>query len=71
MDETVPLTDSKYPYQLSYNYRPNNAITILIRDDQFVKFDSLDRYLQNPQLPDTIILTIEGEGIKSGIIKVW
>lgn len=70
-EQTILLTESEFPYQLSYNYRPNKEITILMRDDQFKKFDSLGWALTNPQLPDTIILKIGGEGIKSGIIKVW
>lgn len=70
-NETVLIPDSKFPFQLSYNYRPNETITILMQDDQFKKFDSSGWCLRSPQLPDTVLLKIGGEGVKSGIIKVW
>lgn len=72
--ETVPLETTNYPYQLSFNSRPRQEITITIREDQLEKFDSSNAvwgYLKQPVLPDTVILEIRGENIQSGIIKVW
>lgn len=73
-EETIPITGSQFPFQLSFNSRPTKQLNILIRDDQLTKFDSSDAswgYLKEPALHDTIILIIGGENIKSGIIKVW
>ena len=72
--ETILIEATKFPYRLSFNSRPNNAIGIFIRPDQLEKFDSSNAvwgFLKYPKLPDTIILEIRGEGIKSGLIKVW
>lgn len=72
--ETVSLLNSSFPYQLGFNYRPNLATTVTIREDQLQKFDSANAswgYLKKPELPDTIILNINGENIHSGLIKVW
>lgn len=72
--ETRPLENSAYPYQLSFNYRPDTILTVSIRNDQLIKFDSFNTswgYLKEPTLPDTIILTINGENIQPGIVKVW
>lgn len=72
--ETVPIAGSQFPYQLSFNYRPIQQIGVTIRKDQLSKFDSSNAvwgYLKLPMLPDTIILDIKGENIKSGLIKVW
>ena len=73
-EDTRELTNSKYPYQLSFDSRPTEAITILIRPGDLKKFDSANLtrgYLIYPNLKDTIVLEIHGENIKSGIIKVW
>lgn len=73
-DETVPLKNTDFPYQLGFNNRPSNEIFISIRKDQLIKFDSANAcwgYLKQPQLKDTIILIIDGENIHSGIVKVW
>ena len=70
-EETIPIDGSNFPYQLSYNNRLNDSIGILMRQDQYHKFDSSIRYLRSPNLPDTIIFKIEGKGVVSGIIKVW
>ncbi|MEJ7740171.1 MAG: hypothetical protein WKF97_22345 [Chitinophagaceae bacterium] len=72
--ETRQLTNSQYPYQLSFNYRPTQDITILIRPGELNKFDSANNswgYLKSPYLKDTIILDIGGENISPGLIKVW
>ncbi|MBZ5858557.1 hypothetical protein [Flavihumibacter profundi] len=72
--ETIPLKNSNYPYQLRFNYRPSNEITILIREDELIKFDSANAswgYLKHPEITDTIILIIRGENVHSGNIKVW
>ena len=68
-EETVLVKDSNFPFQMSFPYRPTKAIGILISIDQLTKFDSSGFSLQNPQLPDTIMLKIEGSN--TGIIKVW
>jgi hypothetical protein len=73
-DETRDLGNSAYPYQLTFNYRPDSITTVLIRKDQLIKFDSADAvwgYLKKPELPDTIILTVYRENSDSAIIKVW
>lgn len=72
--ETRELVNSQYPYQLSFNYRPTEKITILIKPEELKKFDSANNswgYLKSPYLSDTIILDIGGENIRSGLIKVW
>ena len=72
--ETRDLGNSDYPYQLSFNYRPDTITTVLIREDQLIKFDSANvvwGYLKKPVLPDTIILTVHREKSKPAIIKVW
>ena len=78
-EETLPLLNTKYPYNLSFQDRPNNDITIFIRKDQLSKFDSSNYswgYLKFPHLKDTIILDVSGEHVNSGVkitgtIKVW
>ncbi len=72
--ETVPLENTDYPYQLSFNSTPKPGFGIFIRKDQLQKFDSSNAswgYLKHPFLPDTITLDIMGENVKSGLIKVW
>ena len=72
--ETILMEGTKYPFSLSFNSGPTQAIGVFIRRDQLSKFDSSNSvwgYLKNPYLTDTVILEIRGEGIKSGIIKVW
>lgn len=69
--ETILLTTSEFPYQLSYNYRPTKEITLLILEGQSYKFDSANRYLKKPILSDTILLMIGGKNNTSGVIKVW
>jgi hypothetical protein len=68
------LTNSKYPYQLSFNFHPRPNITVFIKSDNLVKFDSSNSswgYLKYPFLKDTIELEIHEEGTKSGKIDVW
>ncbi|MGI8637936.1 MAG: hypothetical protein ACR2KZ_21265, partial [Segetibacter sp.] len=72
--ETQSLTKNNFPYQLSFNYKPNQNLTIFIRESELNKFDSSNAnwgYLKKPELSDTIILGIGGENVKSGLIKVW
>lgn len=72
--ETVQLTNSHFPYQLSFHYKINNELYVFIRETELKKFDSANSswgYLKNPELPDTIILEIRGPNIHSGVIKVW
>jgi hypothetical protein len=74
VNETVLMEGTSFPYSFSFNSRPNQAIGVFIRRDQLIKFDSTNAvwgYLKNPYLADTIVLEIRGEGIRSGIIKVW
>lgn len=74
LEETVLLKNSNYPFQLNFDSRPTNNITILIREDQLSKFDSSNAswgYLKSPQIKDTIILIVRSESTNSGIIKVW
>lgn len=73
-EETIPITDSDYPYQLSFDYLRRAEFGVFIREDQLSKFDSANvvwGYLATPHLPDTVILTIVGENAHSGQIKVW
>lgn len=73
-EQTVPLSDSKFPYQLSFKYNPINEAGLRIREDQLKKFDSSNStrgYLRRPELPDTIILKILGDSLNSGVVKVW
>ncbi|GAO44119.1 hypothetical protein [Flavihumibacter petaseus] len=73
-EETVPLIDSQYPWQLGFNIIPNEKFGVFIRKDQLVKFDSSNSvwgYLKSPHLKDTIILVIRGEQVRSGQIRVW
>lgn len=73
-DETRDLGNSDYPYQISFNYRPDIRTTILIRQDQLIKFDSAGAvwgYLKEPVLRDTIILTVHRQYGNPSIIKVW
>lgn len=73
-EETVPLFNSNYPYQLSINFHPSERIGILIKEGELKKFDSSSStrgYLKYPDLKDTIIMEIIGKNIHSGIIKIW
>lgn len=74
-EETVPLTNSNYPYQLSFQYKRNKGFGVLVIKDDLNKFDSSGAvwgYLKEPNLTDTITLEIGGEGISRGArIKVW
>jgi len=73
-EETRNLDNSNYPYQLSFNYRPDIRTTILIREDQLIKFDSANTswgYLKEPILHDTILLTVHRQYGNPSIIKVW
>ena len=72
--ETRELKNTQFPYQLSFNHRPAPNITVLIRSEDLKKFDSTKSswgYLRKPTLSDTIVLEIRGEGVQTGIIKVW
>ncbi len=72
--ETILMEGTEFPYSLSFNSRPTPVLGIFIKRDQLSKFDSSNSvwgYLKRPYLADTILLEIRGEGIKSGIIKVW
>ncbi len=71
---TDSLVNTNYPYQLSFAYRPTYELTITIKKEDLVKFDSSNNvwgYLKSPYLKDTITLEIRGENIRNGIIKVW
>ena len=74
-EETAPLTDTDYLYQLSFQYKRNQNFGVLILDDDLNKFDSSDAvwgYLRYPKLSDTITLQIGGEGVsREARIKVW
>lgn len=73
-EETKELEKTNFPYQLSFNYRPTENITVFIRKTELEKFDSSNKswgYLKEPMLNDTVTLEIHGEGISSGVIKVW
>ncbi|RYE50676.1 MAG: hypothetical protein EOP48_19365 [Sphingobacteriales bacterium] len=73
--ETIALTDSKFPYDLSFQYKRNQKFGVLILKSELNKFDSSDSvwgYMEKPFLPDTIVLEIGGENIpKNARIKVW
>lgn len=71
---TELLTNSNYPYQLSFNFRSSQKMGLMINEDQLMKFDSSGKvrgFLKQPFLKDTIVVQIIGEKIRSGIIKVW
>ncbi len=73
-DVTIPLNESRYPYQLSFNSGPSSQLGIFIKKDQLGKFDSSDGvwgYLKKPFLPDTIVLEIRKDKNKKAIIKLW
>jgi hypothetical protein len=73
-DETVPVTDSKFPYQLSFNNRPTIELTISISENDLAKFDSANLnwgFLKAPALRDTILLWINGYKVEPAQIKVW
>jgi hypothetical protein len=73
-DQTTPLLNSNYPYQLSFNFHATSKLGIYIRDSELKKFDSSNvnrGYLKSPNLKDTIIFYLGGENVSSGIIKVW
>jgi hypothetical protein len=74
-EHTRPLSNgSRYPYQLTFDYKPNSEITILIRESELKKFDSSNAswgYLSSPKLRDTIVLDIYGEKKQHGTIEVW
>ena len=73
-NDTRPLLDSRYPYQLSFKTKISDSAWAFIRKDQLTKFDSSDEvwgYLSNLHLKDTIILEIRGSEDDRGIIKVW
>jgi hypothetical protein len=73
-EETVPLKNTNYLYQLSFNFPPTGEISLHIKKDQLEKFDSSDLvrgYLKSPNLSDTIIVNINAENNKTGIIRIW
>lgn len=74
-EETVPWTNTNYPYQISFSYKRTSNFGVLITDTSLQKFDSSNAswgYLRQPLLKDTIILEIGGEKIRKGaIIKVY
>jgi hypothetical protein len=75
-EETVPWPNTQFPYRLNFNYRPTKDITVLIRQEDLIKFDSANAswgFMRESKLSDTIILTIGGEKISSdsAFIKVW
>jgi hypothetical protein len=73
-EDTRALTNTQFPYQLSFNYRPTKDITVTIRHEDLKKFDSANSswgFLRKPALNDTIILQIRGKDIRTGTIKVW
>jgi hypothetical protein len=72
--ETIPLKNSNYPYQLSFNFKASSKLSFFIKDSELKKFDSANivrGYLEHPYLKDTIEINLNGENIHSGIIKVW
>jgi len=72
--ETLLITNTDFPFTLSFNSRPMQEIGVYIRESDLSKFDSCDAvwgFLKHPELQDTITLEILGEGIKSGVIIVW
>ena len=74
-EETVPWTNTNYPYQISFSYNRTSNFGVLITDTSLKKFDSSNAswgYLKQPVLKDTIVLEIVGEKISKGaIIKVY
>jgi len=72
--ETIELTGSKYPYQLSFNNTPVEGITIYLDEDQLQKFDSSNSswgYMGMPNLSDTIIVKAKIGNMRPIDIKVW
>ena len=74
--ETVPLSGSNYPYQLSFSYMPSAKFGVLVQEQDLKKFDSSNAvwgYMRQPFLSDTVTLDVGGENIPKGtaVIKVW
>jgi hypothetical protein len=73
-DQTTPLLNSNYPYQVSFNFQKTSKLRMYIQDTELNKFDSFNvnrGYLKFPNLKDTITFHLGGEKTNSGIIKVW
>lgn len=72
-DKTILLTNTLYPYQLSFNYQPGNYITVRISKTDLEKFDSSNSnwgYLAMPSLNDTITLELFKNGKGPTFIKI-
>lgn len=73
-EETRQITNSRYPYQLSFTAHPRQNISINIIQDNLTKFDSSNSswgFLKDSVLKDTIELEIHEQGVHPGKIKVW
>lgn len=72
--ETIQLENSKYPFQLSFNFQVTSKLGLLLTDRELSKFDSFSNtkgYLKSPHLKDTIYVKLIGENIHKGVIKIW
>jgi hypothetical protein len=71
-EQTVPWTNTNYPYQISFSYARSSNFGVLLTNEGDAQVDSSGRYLKSPYLNDTMILEIGGEGVPRGArIKVW
>lgn len=73
-EETVLLTKSNYPYQLSFSFTRSEKTGLQIDEDQLRKFDSCNivkGFLKQPVLKDTIVVNIIGLNTSGGTIKIW
>lgn len=74
MKDTRIITDTKYPYNISFDRNLEQSIAIYYKKEDEKKLDSFDGYwgyLKHPYLKDTLYLKIDGENNHSGIIKIW
>ena len=86
MQETYPIKNSKYPYNLNFEWgknpysikdknKMNESISVFIKKEDLEKIDSSDAvwgYLEQPKLRDTITIEYSNYDFsKTGTIKVW
>ena len=73
-DETVLLTNTNYPYQVSFGYKRGTNFGILLKPGQEKKFDSCNStqvFLRYPNLRDTIIVDVFGVAKDEVTMKIW
>jgi len=74
IEDTRIITDTKYPYNISFDRNLEQSIAIYYKKEDEKKLDSFDGYwgyLKQPYFKDTLHLKIDGLKNHSGIIKIW